>query len=163
MRQAASGEGDVYEDFETVRTWLVDHQETNGKVGVVGFRLGGGFALLLAGMDGYGAAAANYGGLTKGALAALAKSCPIVGSYGELDKGLRKEPETIARVLGEQGIPYDVKVYPGAGHSFMNDHLEAEAPTWSIIMGKFVHSEYHEPSAMDARQRIVTFFDRHLT
>jgi len=163
MRQAMSGKGDTFEDFETVRTWLVNHDGSNGKIGVVGFCLGGGFALTLAGMGDYGAAASNYGGLTKDALASLADSCPIVGSYGELDKGLRKEPETIARVLGEHDIQYDMKVYPGAGHSFMNDHLESESPKWAIIMGKFVHSEYHEPSAIDARRRIVDFFSRHLS
>ncbi len=162
MRQALSGEGHVFADFETVRNWLVDHQATTGKVGVVGFCLGGGFALLLAGQDGYQAASSNYGGLTKGALGSLAKSCPIVGSYGALDRGLKKEPEKIASVLSEHSIPYDMKVYPDAGHSFMNDHLDAEVPKWALIMGKLSTSEYHEPSARDARRRIVAFFQQHL-
>lgn len=162
MRQAVSGEGSVWQDFETVRTWLAAHPESTGGVGVVGFCMGGGFALVLATRGQYQVASSNYGGLTKEALAGLARSCPIVGSYGELDKSLRKEPEQIASVLREHSIPFDMKVYPDAGHSFMNDHVESEAPLWSVIMGKLVASEYHEPSATDARSRIVDFFNEHL-
>ena len=96
------------------------------------------------------------------ALADLANSCPIVGSYGQLDKGLEKEPKQIADALEANSIPYDIKVYAGAGHSFMNDHVDSEVPKWAVIMGKLSASEYHEPSAMDARSRIVAFFDTHL-
>lgn len=162
MRQALSGEGDVFTDFETTRQWLVGHEASTGKVGVVGFCLGGGFALTLAGSGGYQAASSNYGGLTKKALAGLAQSCPMVGSYGALDRGLKKEPEQISAVLEAHGIPYDMKVYPDAGHSFMNDHLDSEVPKWAVIMGKLSKSDYHEPSAMDARRRITSFFAEHL-
>jgi carboxymethylenebutenolidase len=70
--------------------------------------------------------------------------------------------ERLERAMTEHGIDHDVKVYPEAGHSFLNDHVLAEAPMWAAISGKFVKSEYHEPSARDARRRIVSFFDRHL-
>jgi len=33
---------------------------------------------------------------------------------------------------------------------------------WAAIAGRFAHAAYHEPSAVDARQRIVAFFDTHL-
>jgi carboxymethylenebutenolidase len=162
IRQALSGEGEVFADFEVVRRWLLDHEDCSGAIGVVGFCLGGGFALLLAGSGGYDAASSNYGGLTKKALAGLANSCPIVGSYGQLDKGLKREPKQIADTLEANSIPYDVKVYADAGHSFMNDHLDSEVPKWAVIMGKLSASEYHEPSAMDARRRIIEFFSVHL-
>lgn len=162
MRQAMSGEGTTWRDFESVRNWLVDHEESTGRVGVIGFCLGGGFALTLATRGEYHAASSNYGGLTKEALAGLARACPIVGSYGALDRSLRKEPEQIASVLREHSIPFDVKVYPDAGHSFMNDHADSEVPRWSVIMGRFVASGYHAPSANDARRRIVDFFREHL-
>lgn len=162
MRQAIAGEGPVYQDLEPTRRWLESRADCTGEIGVIGFCLGGGFALLLAGSGGYAAASSNYGGLTKKALASLAQSCPVVGSYGELDKGLKKEPGQIAEVLSANEIPYDVKVYAGAGHSFMNDHVDAEVPKWALVMGKLAASEYHEPSSMDARSRIVSFFDTHL-
>ncbi len=162
MRQALSGEGEVFGDFAAVRQWLIDHETSTGRVGVVGFCLGGGFALTLAGSGDYQAASSNYGGLTKKALAGLAQSCPMVGSYGGLDKGLRKEPEEISSVLNAHGIPYDMKVYPDAGHSFMNNHVDSEVPKWAVVMGKLSNSDYHEPSAMDARGRITAFFAEHL-
>jgi carboxymethylenebutenolidase len=163
MRQAMSGEGSIYEDFETVRSWLQARSDSSRKVGVIGFCLGGGFALLLAGRGGFQAASSNYGGLSKEALAGLAESCPLVGSYGGRDRSLKREPDKIAAVLREHSIPFDMKVYPDAGHSFMNDHLDAEVPRWSVIMGKFVAASYHEPSASDARARIVSFFREHLS
>jgi carboxymethylenebutenolidase len=162
VRQALSGRGAIYEDFETVRAWLADHASGTGRVGVVGFCLGGGFALTLATRGDFAVAASNYGALTKEALAGLARSCPIVGSYGGRDRSLRKVPGQIASVLKEYSVPFDIKVYPDAGHSFMNDHVASEEPKWSVIMGKFAASGYHEPSAHDARDRIVAFFQEHL-
>ena len=55
-----------------------------------------------------------------------------------------------------------MKVYPDAGHSFMNNHVDSEVPKWAVIMGKLSNSDYHEPSAMDARRRIADFFAEHL-
>jgi len=30
------------------------------------------------------------------------------------------------------------------------------------VLGRFTGSQFHEPSAIDARRRIVEFFDQHL-
>ncbi len=162
FRQASSGDGPVFDDFETIRSWLLDHPQSTGRVGVIGFCLGGGFALLLATRGGFDAASSNYGGLTEEALNGLAESCPIVGSYGGLDRSLRKEPEQISSEMRKHSIPFDVKVYPDAGHGFLNDHPDSETPLWAVISGKFISSGYHEQSAIDARRRIVEFFAEHL-
>jgi carboxymethylenebutenolidase len=48
----------------------------------------------------------------------------------------------------------------------MNDHDSAgdPSPFIFVVMGRFAGpSGYHEPSAQDARRRIVTFFRAHLT
>lgn len=161
MLQALKREGDVWADFETIRSWLVDHEQSTGKVGVIGFCLGGGFALVLAGLGDYDASSVNYGDVPKDALQLLADACPIVGSYGALD-ALKKAPVRLEESMTELGIPHDVKVYPDAGHSFLNDHDPDEVPAWAIIAGKLSRSEYHDPSAQDARRRIVDFFDTHL-
>ena len=61
------------------------------------------------------------------------------------------------RALTANGVEHDVKEYPDAGHSFLNDHRDLLFRMLSVVgIG------YHEPSAQDARQRIVSFFDTHL-
>jgi len=63
------------------------------------------------------------------------------------------------------GVDHDVKQYPDAGHSFLN-HLPSSGAVaiYFAVMGKLAGRPfgYHEVSAKDARQRIVSFFDRHL-
>jgi carboxymethylenebutenolidase len=56
--------------------------------------------------------------------------------------------------------------YAEAGHAFLNDHEGAgdKNPVLFRVMGKLTEevSGYHEPSALDARQRIIRFFGEHL-
>jgi carboxymethylenebutenolidase len=68
------------------------------------------------------------------------------------------------RVRRAAGVAHDVKEYPGAGHAFLNDHDSAGDPNPVVfVVGTFAGpSGYHEPSARDARRRIVDFFDTHL-
>ena len=162
MRQAIKREGDVFEDLELARTWLLDQEGCSGRVGVIGFCLGGGFALLLAADRGFDASSVNYGDVPKDALELLADACPIVGSYGAKDWTLRKAPGRLEETLTKLGIAHDVAVYSEAGHSFLNDHEPSESPRWAMVMGKLSRSEYHEPSAVDARRRIIEFFETHL-
>jgi carboxymethylenebutenolidase len=104
----------------------------------------------------------NYGAVPKDAETLLAEACPIVGSYGAKDPTLRRAPDRLERALRVNGVDHDVKVYPNAGHAFLNDHDPAEVPRWALVMGKLSKSDYHEPSARDARRRIISFFDTHL-
>ena len=66
------------------------------------------------------------------------------------------------RTLATAGVDHDVKEYPDAGHSFLNNHDRADVPTLFVVMGKITGAKYHEPSAQDARRRIVSFFNTHL-
>jgi carboxymethylenebutenolidase len=92
----------------------------------------------------------------------LADACPIIASYGARDRSLAKAPTQLEQVLTANRVVHDIRVYPGAGHGFLNDHAPGKTPLWALVAGKFAHTGYHQPSAADARQRIVTFFSTHL-
>jgi len=77
---------------------------------------------------------------------------------------LRGAADRLERALTAAAVPHDVKEYPGASHSFLNDHPCAgdDIPAVFALMTKVARMGYHEPSADDARRRIVSFFDSHL-
>jgi carboxymethylenebutenolidase len=100
----------------------------------------------------------NYGQVPKDADAFLAQSCPIVGSFGGKDFSLRGAAGKLERALTTAGVPHDVREYPDAGHSFLNDFDSR----FAVVFGKLTGMGYHEESARDARARIAAFFDEHL-
>ena len=66
--------------------------------------------------------------------------------------------DKLERALVANGVEHDIKEYPDAGHSFLNDHPRI----WFAPIGKIIGGGYDEAAATDARGRILAFFDREL-
>jgi carboxymethylenebutenolidase len=68
----------------------------------------------------------------------------------------------LERALAANGVDHDIKVYPEASHGFLNNHPPADRTPLLVVLDSLSGTRFHEPSAQDARRRIVACFDTHL-
>jgi carboxymethylenebutenolidase len=155
--QLRAQSGPAFETLDAARSFLAGRADCTGHTGVIGFCMGGGFALLCATRDGFSVAAINYGEVPKDAEASLAGACPVVGSFGARDLMGTSHPERLRRALTVLQIPHDVEVYPGSGHRFMS-------PSSGVggAVAKLTRMSYQPADAASAWQRIYAFFGKHL-
>lgn len=159
MKAMGSGTGRAWADIETARRYLTADPQCTARVGVIGFCLGGGFAVLAA-SRGFDAGSINYGILPKDLDGVFDGACPIVASYGGRDVEIRRGAERIEKALTAAGVTHDVKEYPKAGHSFMNDAMSGPRPLRPLM--KVLGVGPKPEAAADAWQRIERFFAEHL-
>jgi carboxymethylenebutenolidase len=121
-----------------------------GKVGVVGFCMGGQLALYAAASnpDRVGAAVDFYG-IHPNVHPDLAKlECPVLGLFGEEDASISAEAiHGLADAIRENGGTITTAIYPGAGHAFFND-ARPEA--------------YNAAAAADAWKKTLAFLGENL-
>ena len=123
--------------------------ETTGRIGVVGYCMGGMLTLMTAVSSRDIAAAAPYYGANPDPIDQLASvTAPIMGFFGEHDQGV---PPAAAHALQAElerhGKWVETHVYPNADHAFFNDTRP---------------QAYNAAAADDAWSRTLAFFAEHL-
>ncbi len=134
-------------DLKAALTFLLEQPGVDdARLGAVGYCLGGSFAIAWACTDDRLKAIAPYYAGNPRPLEAVARLCPVVGSYP--DKDFTTAPGQKLNIeLDRYNVPHDIKIYPGTKHSFFNDQVPAN---------------YNEAAARDSWGRVLAFFGEHL-
>jgi carboxymethylenebutenolidase len=111
------------------------------RIGAIGFCMGGAFAIAWACTDQRLKTIAPFYGANPRPLDAVKRACPVVGSYPEKDFSA-SAGRALDQALERHGIARDIKIYPGARHSFFNDRGRA----------------YDKVAATDSWTRVLAFF-----
>ncbi|MFF5254449.1 dienelactone hydrolase family protein [Streptomyces leeuwenhoekii] len=123
---------------------------TSRQVGVIGFCMGGGFALGLAAERAEQVAATvPFYGMLKDPALASSITCAVQGHYGEQDKSIPVDAvqALFKQLEGAGDAPAELHIYP-AGHAFLNDE--------NLI------GTYDPEAAKLAWSRAVEFLRRHV-
>jgi carboxymethylenebutenolidase len=115
------------------------------RIGAIGFCMGGGFAIAWACTDDRLKAIAPFYAANPKPIDAVSRLCPVVGSYPEKDFSA-SAGRALDEALDKSGIEHDIKIYPGARHSFFNDRGRA----------------FNKEAAEDSWARTIAFFGKHL-
>jgi len=151
------GGGRALADIDGARDFVLAQRGCSGKVGIIGFCMGGGFAILAA-TRGFDVSAPNYGIVPRRPEDALQGSCAMVASYGAKDLGFKGAAAKLERGLLANHVAHDVKEYPNAGHAFMTPHTGK----WAFVE-RIPNLGYVADAHDDAWDRVFTFFAEHLS
>jgi len=119
--QASVDPAKLMNDFFAAVEFLMTHEDTNGKVGIIGFCYGGGVANAAAVAYPELALAVPFYGRQPAAADVPRIQAPILLHYAELDNRINEGWPAYEAALKENGKTYEAFIYPGVNHGFHND------------------------------------------
>lgn len=127
-------------------SYLAEQPEVDStRLGAIGFCMGGSFATAWACSDNRLKVVAPFYGISPKPIDAVARACPVVGSYPTNDF-TTPHARKLNDALERYNIPHDIKIYSGTRHSFFNDQGRT----------------YNAEAAQDSWQRVLAFFSEHM-
>lgn len=145
--QSQRDRDEMLEDFIAAGEYILDREENNGKVGVVGFCFGGWISNMMAArMPNLSAAVPYYGGQAILELVPQIKA-PLQLHYAENDERVNAGWPPYEEELKKEGKAYEVYFYPETHHGFHND----TTPRFDADAAKL------------SWERTVKFFNKHLS
>jgi carboxymethylenebutenolidase len=132
-------------DLKAALTFLATLPGVNiARMGAIGYCMGGSLAIAWSCTDDRLRAIAPHYAMNPRPLDAVARACPVVGSYPAPDF-TTAHARRLDGALDTYDIPHDIKIYPGAKHSFFN-----------------AGRNYNAAAAQDTWQRVLAFFKEHV-
>jgi len=159
MLDGMRGRGPTFAVLDAVRAHLARMPEVDPeRLGVVGFCMGGGFALLAAADHHYAVAAPFYGQVPR-SRERLEGICPTLAQFGARDRVFVGHAARLSEHLEALGVEHEVLVHEGVGHSFMNHH---DSLSFSLGRHTPMHAAYDAPTEAVAWRRVLDFFAEHM-
>ncbi len=157
LREIARGEGPSVQALRAAGNVVARESGVpRERIGVIGFCLGGGFALAVG--KAFAVTAANYGELVD--VYVLRGIGPTIACFGARDRAYRDKAPVLRDRLQQLGVPHEVKVYD-AGHAFLTEGHHPVASTLTRLLLD-VDPARDTAARVEGWRDLMAFFDRHL-
>jgi carboxymethylenebutenolidase len=138
--------GKITEDFVAAAEFLLKHAQSTGKLGAVGFCVGGGMVNTLAVRVPQLAAGVPFYGEAPAVEAVPKIKAALLLHFAEQDPRINNQWPAYEAALKASGVKYEAHVYPKTNHGFHNDTTP----------------RFDEAAAKLAWQRTIDHFNKHL-